>query len=93
MRDYAEQVKRLREATGWRNASEHYALMHEAADAIEELLAAVKENDWRICENCSLQHFDSDGLRWCTELSMVVGGAFYCGYFEGSEPPKEDAEC
>lgn len=34
---YTELVKRLREATGWKNASEHYRLMKEAADAIEEL--------------------------------------------------------
>jgi len=34
---YDELVKRLREATGWKNASEHYSLMKQAADAIEEL--------------------------------------------------------
>ena len=60
----------------------------DAADAIEELLARVSENDWRVCENCSLQHLDTDGMRWCEELSMVVGGNFYCGFFEGSEPSK-----
>lgn len=34
---YEELVKRLREATGWKNASEHYSLMKEAANVIEEL--------------------------------------------------------
>lgn len=34
---YEELVKGLREATGWKNASVHYSLMNEAADAIEEL--------------------------------------------------------
>ena len=34
---YDELVKDLREATGWKNASVHYSLMNEAADAIEEL--------------------------------------------------------
>lgn len=32
-----ELINRLREATGWKNASEHYSLMKEAADALEEL--------------------------------------------------------
>ena len=39
---YDELVKRLREATGWKNASEHYSLMKEAADAIETLTGTVK---------------------------------------------------
>lgn len=30
-------IKQLRTATGWRNASEHYALMRKAADVIEAL--------------------------------------------------------
>lgn len=34
---YEELVKGLREATGWKNASAHYSLMSEAANAIEEL--------------------------------------------------------
>lgn len=33
---YDELVKSLREATGWKNASAHYSLMRQAADAIEE---------------------------------------------------------
>ena len=40
---YDELVKRLREATGWKNASEHYSLMKQAADAIEELSRENKE--------------------------------------------------
>lgn len=36
--DYRELVKSLRDATGWANASQHYTLMREAADAIESLL-------------------------------------------------------
>lgn len=38
---YDELVKDLREATGWKNASVHYSLMNEAADAIERLEAAL----------------------------------------------------
>lgn len=40
---YDELVKRLREATGWKNASEHYSLMNEAANVIESL---VQENSF-----------------------------------------------
>ena len=40
--NYEELVKALREATGWQNASVHYSLMKQAADAIEELQAAVE---------------------------------------------------
>lgn len=39
---YEELVKRLREATGLKNASEHYSLMKEAAAAIETLIGKVK---------------------------------------------------
>lgn len=45
---YDELVKRLREATGWKNASEHYSLMKEAADAIEELLTLKALSDAKI---------------------------------------------
>lgn len=68
----------------------------DAADAIEELVALARMNDWCRCKNCSLQHLDSDGLLWCEELSMIVSGDFCCGYFEGTEPlpdpPKEVQE-
>ena len=37
MTDYNDLIKALREATGWQNASKHYVLMKQAADAIEEL--------------------------------------------------------
>ena len=40
---YEELVKQLREATGWENASVHYSLMNEAANAIESL---VQENSF-----------------------------------------------
>lgn len=39
---YDELIKSLREATGWKNASVHYSLMNEAAEAIEEL---TRENE------------------------------------------------
>ena len=42
MADYTELVKALREATGWQNASAHYSLMKQAADAIETL-----DNWWK----------------------------------------------
>ena len=91
MRDYSNLITALRiheDLFNQRDAVNVATLYRDAADVIEELLARVTENDWRVCENCSLQHFDSDGMRWCEELSMVVGGNFYCGFFEGSEPPK-----
>ncbi len=44
---YEELVKGLREATGWKNASVHYSLMNEAADAIEELSRFKEE-----CDGC-----------------------------------------
>ncbi len=40
---YEELVKQLREATGWKNASIHYSLMNEAANAIESL---IQENSF-----------------------------------------------
>ena len=40
---YEELIKQLREATGWKNASIHYSLMNEAANAIESL---VQENNF-----------------------------------------------
>lgn len=49
---YDELIKRLREATGWKNASVHYSLMNEAADAIEDLNKEINKwqeiaYDWR----------------------------------------------
>lgn len=48
MNDYNELIKRLREATEWKNASAHYSLMKEAANAIEELLTLKALSDAKI---------------------------------------------
>lgn len=62
MMDYSELVKSLREATGWKNASKHYSLMGKAADAIEELQAAVEREKtytqfWQdAAETCKVQY-------------------------------------
>lgn len=42
---YEELVKSLRDATGWANASQHYTLMREAADAIEKLMQTVDRQE------------------------------------------------
>ena len=87
---YDELIKRLREATGWKNASEHYSLMKEAADAIEavsreaeEYKAAYrKEHNKRIAENRYLYDELTKSVRekfLMTPMRIVV-----------PDPPKEE---
>jgi hypothetical protein len=56
---YEELVKRLREAEGWRNASEHYSLMKQAADAIKELQAGEK----KFLRNISALEMENENLK------------------------------
>lgn len=83
---YEELVKRLREATGWKNASEHYALMREAADAIEELLKAAKAmHTWIFLNTGDEQKaYDECGLSDDMNVALGYGGQFV------AEPPKEN---
>lgn len=81
---YEELAKRLREATGWKNASEHYSLMKEAADAIEELDAKVIEWQEEACRWNNEYYYLLDSMpRWIpvTETPpRKVGDDGYNGY-------------
>lgn len=83
---YDELVKRLREATGWKNASEHYSLMKEAADAIEELLKAAKAMHTWIFLNTGDEQAAYDECGLTDEMNDALG---YSGQFV-AEPPKEE---
>lgn len=88
MDNYDELVKALREATGWQNASVHYSLMKQAADAIEELLrAAEKMHTWIFLNTGDEQKaYDECGLS--DEMNAALG---YGGRFE-IVVPKEETE-
>lgn len=83
---YDELMKRLREATGWKNASEHYSLMKEAADAIEELLKAAKAMHTWIFLNTGDEQAAYDECGLTDEMNGALG---YSGQFV-AEPPKEE---
>ena len=101
MRDYAELVKQTRESlsevsdcmgccVGW-SIRENKCLLDHCADAIEELLAAVrsvvrcKDCEWWTKQEASIQGR-------CARLAIYPTGEFYCASGSKRELPKEDAE-
>ena len=105
MRDYAEQVKELREGAEWAKklcAHETAKRQSDAADAIEELLAAVpKQGEWLphpnpqfievdVCSVCGLgtrkMHHCTDGVQTWDEKTFFR----YCPWCGAKlqEPPK-----
>jgi len=88
MRDYKKTVSDLRNF----NANyESNKLTNDAADAIEELLAAAdsvvkcKDCKWWTKQEASIQGR-------CARLAIYPTGMFYCASGSKEEPPKEDAE-
>lgn len=88
MRDYAELVRALRIFNVNYDSNK---LTNDAADAIEELLAAVrsvvrcKDCEWWTKQEASIQGR-------CARLAIYPTGEFYCASGSKREPPKEDAE-
>lgn len=80
---YEELVKRLRETTGWKNASVHYSLMKQAADAIEELLKAAKAMHTWIFLNTGDEQAVYDECGLTDEMNAALG---YCGQYVAETP-------
>lgn len=77
---YDKLINRLRGATGWKNASEHYSLMREAADAIRELSKYANTMRRLKCEGWYLQQNKyHDGYQAVATMPLP-------------EPPKKETE-
>ena len=67
----------------------HCAIQADAADAIEELLAAVRSViHCKDCEWWTKQEASIQGR--CARLAIYPTGEFYCASGSKREPPKED---
>lgn len=73
MTDYKQLAVELRKATGWENASDHYDLMHRAADAIDELYkAALAMHTW-IFLHTGDEQAAYDECRLSDEMNAALG--------------------
>ena len=87
---YDELAKRLRDDEAWKNCDFDfiYGWMHEAADAIEELLKAAKAMHTWIFLNTGDEQAAYDECGLSDEMNAALG---YSGQFV-AEPPKEEGE-
>jgi hypothetical protein len=92
MSEYNELIKRLREAhpeefgDAWDFAFACQQVMHEAADAIEELMKAAKAMHTWIFLNTGDEQAAYDECGLSDEMNAALG---YCGQLV-AEPPKEE---